>query len=559
MATTGPRILLISLLGHTDNVSLKLLLAILRREGHDATILFHVGTDPAGHRAVAEFIHRERFDIVGLSLMSPFFVKAVELTHAIRNVCGDSVLVVWGGVHPTIAPRDCLPHADYVCVGEADRALVEFCGAWRNGTITRDVPGFNRGRGPSSVSGDARTPAPPDAAAVAPDPAAPPPVSAGPEEGFTHCATVDDLDSLPWSEHFPSGAYVVHRNVVHPMDLAFFKRHGRYGSSYLSIMTTRGCPNRCTYCCNDLLSRVCGTTIRRRSANSVLDEIRANLEQYRGRIHYIDIIDDCFTVHSVAWLTEFAEGCRSFGIPLVFRAIPQWVTEPKARLLARARAGFALVGVQSGSERTHREIYDRPFSRATFMGCAHVLDQYRIPAIYDVIVDNPYERPEDWAQTAALLHELPNTAHIFLYSLTFYPNTQLYDRARADGFDVDRHLSKNQDHYDEESPEARWLLASIHFDPQRIRRLAEGRDPASRALFKLLFLWIRVVLDPIRLARLAWLSQQGRLGRLVPLAVDYFFQVIEKVYFPRRVRGGYVAADVPAGTLASTPKAELRR
>ncbi len=546
MAASGPRILLVSLLGNTDNASLKLLLAILRRNGHDAAILFHVGTDPAGHQAVAEFIRRERFDIVGLSLMSPFFVKAVDLTRAIRDACGEGVLIVWGGVHPTIAPRECLPHADYVCIGEADEALVEFVRAWRDGAINRTVPGFNPGRTPDPAHGGAM-------ASPAHDPAAASPASGAAHEGLTHCRAVDDLDALPWPEHFPSGAYVVHRNAVRPLSLALFKRHGRYRSSYLSVMTTRGCPNRCTYCCNHLLSRLCGPTIRRRGARSVLAEIRSNLERYRGRIHYIDLIDDCFTVHSVAWLSEFTEGCREFGIPLVFRAIPQWVNEHKVRLLARAPAGFALVGIQSGSERTNLEVYGRPYSRAKLLECARVLDRHRIPAIYDIIVDNPYERPEDWAETAALLRELPNSTHIFLYSLTFYHNTLLFDRARADGLDVDRHLTKSQDRYDEESAEAHWLLASIHFDPRRLRRLAEGRDPVSRARFRILFLWIRLVLDPIRLARLAWMSQQGRVGRLVPLAVDFGVQFIEKTYFPRRIRGGYLPSDVYGRPRASNP------
>jgi anaerobic magnesium-protoporphyrin IX monomethyl ester cyclase len=516
-----PRILLVSLLGNTDNVSLKLLLAVLRQAGHDAALLFHVSTDPADHLAVAEFVRTERFDIVGLSLMSPFFVKAVDLTRAVRTACGDDVLVVWGGVHATIAPQDCLSHADYVCVGEADRAMVEFASAWRDGAITRDVPGFNRGGAAATASGPART-------------------------ELSHCPTVEDLDALPLPHHFPSGSYIVHRGEVRPMSLGLFQRYGRYRSSYLSVMTTRGCPNQCTYCCNHLLSRVCGRTIRRRSARGVLEEIRSNLERYPGRVHYIDLIDDCFTVHSVAWLTEFTEGCRAVGIPLVFRAIPQWINEAKVRLLAGAPAGFALVGIQSGSRRTNLEVYGRPYSRERILECARVLDRHRIPAIYDVIVDNPYESPEDWHETAALLRELPRSSHI--YSLTFYRNTLLYDRARADGLDVDAHLSKSQDHYDEQSTEARWLLASIHFDAQRIGRLAEARDPFSRALFGLVFLWIRLVLDPIRLARLAWMSQQGRLGRFVPLAADFCVQFIEKIYFPRRVRGGYVAADARGET-----------
>jgi anaerobic magnesium-protoporphyrin IX monomethyl ester cyclase len=200
----------------------------------------------------------------------------MDLTEAIRAACGENVLVVWGGVHPTIAPQDCLPYADYVCVGEADRAVVDFVGAWRDGAITRAVPGFNRGRGAATTRG-----------AEAKESSSGP-MGAG---ALTHCPTVEDLDALPVPDHYPSGSFILHRGEVRPMSLGLFQRYGRYRSSYLSVMTTRGCPNQCTYCCNHLLSRICGSTVRRRSARGVLDEIRASLEGYPGRIHYIDLIE----------------------------------------------------------------------------------------------------------------------------------------------------------------------------------------------------------------------------------------------------------------------------
>jgi radical SAM superfamily enzyme YgiQ (UPF0313 family) len=138
----GPSILLISLLGSTDNPSVKQLQAGLLRSGHDARILFCTTTKEADYRAVAAFVRSERIDIVGLSLMTPFLPKAIEITRAIREEAGSvedpataprsghGPLVIWGGIHPTIDPGSCFSHADYVCVGEADRGIVDFADAW---------------------------------------------------------------------------------------------------------------------------------------------------------------------------------------------------------------------------------------------------------------------------------------------------------------------------------------------------------------------------------------------------------------------------------------------
>ena len=515
MNGSRPRILLISLLGSTDNPSVKSLLAVLRQAGHDATILFFPSTDDRDYAAAARFVREQGYDLVGISLMSPFFHKAATLSRALRETAGGrKPIILWGGIHPTIDPESCFEHADWICVGEAEHALLRFVDGWRDGAVT-PVAGFNR-RGGGAISA---------------------------------CTPIENLDALPWPDHHPSECWILHRGRVRPLDLRLFRRYGRYGSSYLSIMTTRGCPNQCTYCCNHLLARTNGRRIRRRSAGSALEEIRDQLARYRGRVHYIDIIDDCFTVHTEEWLREFAEGCRPFGIPVVFRAIPQFMTEQKALELSRVPAGFALLGLQSGSDRTNVEIYGRPHSRQRILDCARLLHRHHIPAIYDVIVDNPYEEPDDWAETAGLLHELPPSSHLFLYSLTFYRNTLLYDRAREDGLAVDAHLTKSQDHYDETSLESRWLRLALHFDPGRVRRLLESPNAAARVAVGGLELSARLLLDPIRLVRLAWMSQQGRVARLLPLGLDFTREFLVKIYAPRRVQGGYIA---DAGGLTET-------
>lgn len=53
--------------------------------------------------------------------------------------------------------------------------------------------------------------------------------------------------------------------------------------------------------------------------------------------------------------------------------------------------------------------------------------------LYDIISDNPYETAEDKVETLRLLYQLPRPHLLHFFSLTFYPGTDLYAKAKADG------------------------------------------------------------------------------------------------------------------------------
>jgi radical SAM superfamily enzyme YgiQ (UPF0313 family) len=62
-------------------------------------------------------------DLVGISLMTDFHSAALQITRSLRGRV--KAPVIWGGVHPSFTPEECLRHADMVCVGEGEEALVE--------------------------------------------------------------------------------------------------------------------------------------------------------------------------------------------------------------------------------------------------------------------------------------------------------------------------------------------------------------------------------------------------------------------------------------------------
>jgi len=53
----------------------------------------------------------------------------------------------------------------------------------------------------------------------------------------------------------------------------------------------------------------------------------------------------------------------------------------------------------------------------------------RLP-VYEVIVDNPWETDQDLVDTLMFLSRLPPPYHLAVYSLTFFPDTELYQKAK---------------------------------------------------------------------------------------------------------------------------------
>lgn len=51
---------------------------------------------------------------------------------------------------------------------------------------------------------------------------------------------------------------------------------------------------------------------------------------------------------------------------------------------------------------------------------------------YDIILDNPWETDDDLIETLMFLSKLPTPYRLSLFSLNFYPGTELYRKAKMD-------------------------------------------------------------------------------------------------------------------------------
>lgn len=416
------RVALISLYNREFAFGLRYLSAVLRRAGHDPQLIFfrQMSRHPQPQRLLQIFSNAnfaapapeedkrlllQRLkdlapQLVGLSVPSSFFSLAAELSRRIRGELG--VPIAWGGIHPTLRPLECLAQADYVGQGEAEISFLELVESLEQGARRTRHPGFmsrdERGR----------------------------PVDGGPGR------YVADLDSLPFpdyeeglgNKHYIFDGFAGDRpppQAEHP-DYTY------------NLMTSRGCPFACSYCCNSVLRRklaACGPWLRRRSPESVIEELR--LRSASADVELIHFWDDVFTFDR-AWSERFAALYRRhIGLPITAYVHPQSSDPQILRALRRAGLWTANVGLQSGSAKTLRRDYGRAHGAQSLQRTASTLRELGICPHYDLILDNPFEGEDDHRATFELLLALPRPFKLNTFSMCYFPETPFTEKALRAG------------------------------------------------------------------------------------------------------------------------------
>lgn len=415
-----PGVMLISMLPEIRNLGMLYLAESVRAAGHDAGLLFMTNerakdrggiafaynvdeTDEELDNAV-RFVAERKPDIVGLSLMTGHYHRSVALTKRLREVCPNTE-IMWGGIHPTLAQEESIQHADSIIVGEAEDAMVEYLRRRAAGESPRDVGSmWFREKDGTIVKNEVR-----------------------------HLN--QDLSTLPFPRWDFTDRWCLHGGKVVPMSDDLYRNYMHWRGELYNIMITRGCPYRCTYCCNasfiNLYLRK-GKLVRRRKVAEAIEE----LQHARRRFPFlrgIDIQDDSFLMSDDHYIEEFAKVYkREIGIPFYARTIPSYVTEHRIKVLKEAGLDHLQMGLEA-SERINKEVFRRPVSNRRFIDAAHVFHKFNVTKHYDVILDNPYATEDDYVDILNTLMACPKPYFLSCLSMTFFPYTPIWDRAKKDG------------------------------------------------------------------------------------------------------------------------------
>jgi len=218
---------------------------MLERAGHACEII-DVDADGVDLDGVLKRLEDGRFDVLGLTAVTPTYPNALQITTAAKARCAN-ITTVLGGIHATVDPIACArePALDFVVVGEAELTVIELIDA-----IMAHATDFSGIKGLVYRSANGSI------------------VSSGARE------LVPDLDEFPYP-------------AVH-----LIKSLSHYAPAHATvlpaapIMVSRGCPGACTYC---QTKNIFGRRTRFRSPQNVIGEIRRLVYDYGVKeIHFLD-------------------------------------------------------------------------------------------------------------------------------------------------------------------------------------------------------------------------------------------------------------------------------
>ncbi|HOY58656.1 MAG TPA: radical SAM protein [Verrucomicrobiota bacterium] len=387
--------------------------AQLCRAGHATTKLFcsseaH-GFDRKTLDRVCEIVDGSR--VVGFSCLARGSEKARQVIEALGP---RKPFVVWGGVHATLDPSDAARSANVICRGEGEGFMVELLERLAHERDWRDLD-----NAVYVQDGD---------------------LVVNPPRGL-----IRDLDELPLFDFAHENEFhLSERGLRRPREVFDVREPIMFNGS-------RGCAFDCTYCSNKKLKAVYenkGPYVRRMTISRYVRSIRELLPLFPNA-KYVYLIDEDFCARPVAELEEFAETYpREVGLPFECMSSPVVLNERKTELLVKAGLWRIRLGLESGSDRTKTEVYQRNMPNRIVRRTAEIIQRHRqVVLCYFMIVANPYEECEDLLETVDFLKHLPHPFYLQVYNLVFFPGTALYDRAIQDGLiDGKRHSGYELDY-----------------------------------------------------------------------------------------------------------------
>ena len=224
-------------------IGLGYLAAVAEKNGHAVSVIDCLPVD-MDYNEMKKQVAAFDPDIIGITSTTSTFPSALQAAHVLKESCPNA-LTVLGGPHVTFMDTSTLsecPDVDAVVRREGEETLLDLARCVANEKKLGEVAGITFRKNGKIVQMPDRP-------------------------------LIQNLDELPFPalKHFPLSKYQI------------------FGKTYLPIITSRGCPFRCSFCVS---SRMVGNTLRARSPKNVVDELEwlKNVHGAEAFVFYDDIL-----------------------------------------------------------------------------------------------------------------------------------------------------------------------------------------------------------------------------------------------------------------------------
>lgn len=358
-------------------MGLALIAAVLEREGYQVTVLDANALGLQPEDIVPKVTNA---DVVGLTAMTPTISTALSIAHHIKQA-NPELIIILGGTHATLLPEETLATAheiDIIVRGEGEETIIELLKALEHKQPLADIPGISYREDGKVISTAARS-------------------------------TSTDLDSLPFLAY-------------HLLPWQRYKPHPPHGCAlpFAAIITSRGCPYRCSYCSKPIF----GNKFRGQSPQRVAEEIAYYKERFG--IKELAFYDDVFTLNKK----------RTYAIAdemLKRRIKIRWTCETRVNLVDKEllhhmkQAGcYAIAyGIESASQETldalHKDITLEQVGEAV-----GITREVGLQTVGYFMIGSPGETPETISKTIQFAKKLKLEFAQFAVATPF-PGTELYN------------------------------------------------------------------------------------------------------------------------------------
>ena len=358
----------------------------LYKYGHECRILDGVA-EPLPLEKICEIAHD--YDVVGITVVSTYAVRAIELIQSLKKSRISQPLVV-GGPHVTAMPESLLEHgADYAVMGEGEVTMCELVERLAAGSRDlKKVPGLVFRENGQFVY----TPK------------------------HIH---IDPLDQVPLPARHLLPMHLYKNSVA---------RSTRHPSH--SMLASRGCPGVCTFCSK----KTFGTKTRYFSVDRILEEFFLLRDKYGAKD--VAVYDDNFvTNHDIVLVVCEKLKKRNFDIPWSVEARIDVVNREVLYALKEAGCTCIAYGIESGSQRVLDHI-NKQVLKEKIVEAIRMTQEVGIPIRSYFMLGLSTETKKEMEETIQFAIELDTEVASFSL-LVPLPGTVEYRRALKSGTFVD--------------------------------------------------------------------------------------------------------------------------
>ena len=361
--------------------------SVLKAAGHKTDLLIEESPGK-----LLKFIKNAKPDIIAFSCTTGIHKWVVRTAEKIKSEI--SVPVIVGGPHPTFFPQMIEePSIDFICRGEGEYPMLDLANALSKGEDYTLIPNLWIKKDARIIRNEIRP-------------------------------LLSDLNNLP----------ITDRSIYYKYSL-FRKNPTKF------FLSGRGCPYKCSYCCNHTYQKLYkdkGQYVRQQSVERIITEIKGIREAFGMKTVWFH--DDIFVLN-LEWTREFCDRYKNeIKLPFSCTIRPNLATEELVAMLKKAGCYNVTMGVESGNDYLRNEILKRKMTSEEIIQAGGIIKKYGIRLRAFNMLGIPGETLQSALETIRLNIRLsPDHPWCSIYQP--YPGTELADFARGrfipENFNID--------------------------------------------------------------------------------------------------------------------------